>query len=91
MRKIITIVLAAFCIVVIIQVYNLVREKIGLTNKLSAVTAEAEKLETENGALLGDIEYFSNPKNLAKEIKAKFNYKNPGEKLIIVVPEEQSR
>jgi len=38
--------------------------------------------------LLGDIEYFSNPKNLAKELKSKFNYKNPGEKLIIVVPEE---
>lgn len=89
MKKIITIVLVAFLIVVIIQAYNLVRERMGLKNKLSAVMTEAEKLEKENGALLGDIEYFSNPKNLAKEIKAKFNYKNPGEKLIIVVPEEQ--
>ncbi|MEK7590472.1 MAG: hypothetical protein AAB454_02050 [Patescibacteria group bacterium] len=88
MRKIITIILSGLFIVVVIQVYNLVREKIELKDKLSAVMTEAGKLETENGALLGDIEYFGNPKNLAKEIKAKFNYKNPGEKLIIVVPEE---
>ena len=89
MKKIVTIVLAALFIVVVIQTYNLVRDKAGLKEKLSAVMTEAENLETENVALLGDIEYFGNPKNLAKELKAKFNYKNPGEKLIIVVPEEQ--
>ena len=89
MKKIVTIVLAALFIIVVIQVYNLAKEKTGLKEKLSAVMTEAENLETENVALLGDIEYFGNPKNLAKELKAKFNYKNPGEKLIIVVPEEQ--
>jgi len=88
MKRIITIVLAALFVVVVIQVYNLIKERMELRGKFSAVTAEAEKLETENVVLLGDIEYFSNPKNLAKELKSKFNYKNPGEKLIIVVPEE---
>lgn len=81
-------VLAVIFVVVVTQVYNLVKERLGLRTKLSEVTAESGKLEEENSKLQADIEYFGNSKNLAKEFKAKFNYKNPGEKLVIVVPEE---
>jgi len=33
------------------------------------------------------IEYFSEPRNLEKELRARFNYRLPFEKLIIVIPE----
>ncbi|MCL5733785.1 MAG: septum formation initiator family protein [Patescibacteria group bacterium] len=36
--------------------------------------------------LQSDLEYYLNPANLEKEIKGRFNYHSPGEKMIIVVP-----
>jgi len=41
-------------------------------------------LELENKVLASDVEYYSDPMNAAKEFKSHFNYKRPGEKLIIV-------
>lgn len=34
-----------------------------------------------------DLNYFLNPANLEKELRARFNYKLPSEKLIIIVPQ----
>lgn len=39
--------------------------------------------DSEN--LKADLEYFSDPANIEKELRSRFNYKNPGEKLIIGV------
>lgn len=49
---------------------------------------ELQNLEEENRKLAEDIEYYSEPHNLEKELRARFNYRAPNEKLIIVVPEK---
>jgi cell division protein FtsB len=58
--------------------------------------AEAEKLKAdmsvlkkENEELKEDINYFNDPYNLEKELKSKFNYKREGEKMMIIVPDDQ--
>lgn len=59
---------------------------------------KAEMLETqehlnlvqkENQQNEEDIRYFSVPENLEKNLREKFNYKRPEEKMIIVVPRDQ--
>ncbi len=42
------------------------------------------KLEEENKILEKRIKYLSNPENLKKELKDKFNLVEPGEKVIIL-------
>jgi cell division protein FtsB len=43
-----------------------------------------KKLEEENKILEKRIKYLSNPENLKKELKDKFNLVEPGEKVIIL-------
>ena len=54
-----------------------------LQAKLQEVTADYEKLRRE-------FEYLERPENLEKELKARFNYRREGEKMIIVVPPKAS-
>lgn len=65
-----------------VQIYGLYSANVSLARKLDAATEESDKFISENGKLIADLEYFSEPDNLAKELKAKFDYKKPGEKLI---------
>jgi cell division protein FtsB len=57
-------------------------------NKFSDSSELIGKLEKENEETDKEIKYFSNPDNLLKELRSKFNYRFPGEKFIIVVPKE---
>ena len=47
---------------------------------------EVEMLSKENEELQEQLDYFSREENLEKELRAKFNYKNPGEKVMIITP-----
>ncbi len=68
------------------QVYLILKESSGLKKDLDYLNGRVSALVKENADLKSDIEYFSNPENLAKEYKSRFNYKEEGEKMIIVVP-----
>ncbi|MDP2695945.1 MAG: hypothetical protein Q8O87_01690 [bacterium] len=86
----ILIVLSALFLLIGFQVYTLNAKRIDLKNVLSDVNSQVGELEIDNDLLDADIEYFADPENLAKEFKSKFNYKRPGEELIIVVPKENN-
>jgi len=80
------IILVALMALVGVQVYRLNNQRIKLENEFSKISPRIESLERENTSLKQDLEYFANPENLLKELKSKFNYKLPDEKMIIVVP-----
>ena len=86
MKRIITIVLLLILSVLLYQVYQLYRYQGGLQKVFSDLSLRVAALRTESLNLQADLNYFKEPENLEKELRAKFNYKNPGEKLIIVVP-----
>ena len=67
------------------QLFQLYRQNKNFEDNLSKISQKAQVLTKENANLMADAEYFSNPENLAKEIRSRFNYKKPGEKLIIGV------
>lgn len=66
----------------IIQLYNLYGDNAAARKELEKTAAEAAALAKENKELIADLEYYAIPENLAKELKANFDYKKPGEKLI---------
>ena len=55
-----------------------------------AVQSELRKVQADMSVLQSDYEFLQNPANLEKELRARFNYKLPGEKLIIIVPSASS-
>ncbi len=71
------------------QVYVLQSERFGIKGEFEEIQTQYNELQTDNKRLQGDIEYLSDPHNLEKELRARFNYRSPNEKLIIVVPEEE--
>ncbi len=70
------------------QAYILQREKMTIQGEFEEIQGQYEELRADNTRLQGDVEYLSDPHNLEKELRARFNYRSPNEKLIIVVPQE---
>ncbi len=68
------------------QGYKLYSQKITLEKKLAKINNQLDGIYEENRKLAADLEYFKRPENLAKELRSRFNYVSPGEKLLIIVP-----
>ncbi len=64
------------------QVYRLYASNAIAEAELEKTSSKLEELKTENTQLQADIVDYSEAENLAKELKARFDYKKPGEKLI---------
>lgn len=61
-----------------------------LEAETTELRAKVNALAEENKSLQESIEYYEDPKNLVKELKSQFNYREEGEHLIIVVPRTSS-
>ncbi len=80
------IILSLVLIGVSAQIYLILKESNGLKKDLDDLNGRMGALAKENTDLKSQIEYFSIPENLEKELKSRFNYKEAGEKMMIVVP-----
>ncbi len=61
-------------------------KKDALEKEFNEAQAKLEELKKEQINLQSEINYLANPLNLEKELRSRFNLKEPGEKMIIVVP-----
>ncbi len=55
------------------------------------LTADMMRISDENDKLQKKLDGFSNSETVIKELKARFNYKLPQEKVIIVAPEKAQK
>ncbi len=82
--------LAAFLIIlifiVIFRVLEIRKERLESEIYLHNLLVQKEEFKIENQKLEKSIGYFSFLENLEKEVKAQFNFRQIGEKLIIIVP-----
>lgn len=88
-------ILKALIIVIVLGVlswgfYDLNYQKRMFANEVREFRAKTKALAAENKTFEADIEYFKNPANLLKELKSQFNYREEGEKLIIIVPPSEN-
>lgn len=62
----------------------------GLSQETGSLQDRLNSLKTDSNSLKADLDYFKIPENLEKELRSRFNFKNPGEKLIIGVLQKDS-
>ena len=86
MKIFVVIILGIILVAVFVQLYFIFRERNHLKADLGDLNSRLQALMKENANLQSEIQYFSYPENLEKELREKFNYKTPGEKMMIVVP-----
>lgn len=87
MGKYITIVILAIIILVVsVQTFGLFRKSNDMGGQLRASKEKMEALHKENEELQAQLDYFSRKENLEKELRSKFNYKKPDEKVMIITP-----
>ena len=70
-----------------IEIFLTLRESKVLAVKSNDLGAKLESLAIDKAKITKDINYYSNPINLEKLLREKFNYKQSGEKMIIVIPQ----
>lgn len=87
MGKYITIgILAIIITVVSVQTLKLFGKERDMNKQLQTSREKMESLSQENADLQAQIDYMSRKENLEKELRAKFNYKRPDEKVMIITP-----
>lgn len=74
-----------------VQAYRLYDQRYELVVRSGEIQSKMDVLRKENDQVSGNLEYLANFDNLAKELKALFNYKKPGEKLFIIVPKKNNQ
>jgi len=84
------VVLSLFLILTGVQVYSFVAQEWSLGSQLADVQTNLTKAKTQETSLQEENQYLSNPENLEKELRARFNYKKPGETMVIIVPNTTS-
>lgn len=84
--KPITALLLIILIIILAQLYFIFQDNRRLGSELKNLNARAETLSVDNDKVKSEIEYYSHPENIEKELRSRFNYKKPGEKMMIIVP-----
>ncbi len=80
------VVLFLFLIILGVQVFSFVRQEWQLSSQLADVQANLVKSQAQETSLQQETQYLGNPANLEKELRARFNYKKPGETMVIIEP-----
>jgi len=70
------------------QAYKLYNQGQKYTEELVKNEADYQDLSAEEARISQDVEYYQTDENLSKELRSRFNYRDYGEELIILVPEE---
>lgn len=82
--------LVGFLVVLGFETKTVLEDRAGATATMKESTEGLQKAASDNASLENDYQFYSNPTNLEKELRARFNYRSPGEKMIIVVPSENT-
>lgn len=69
-----------------VRVFGFFAQERSLSGDLANIETQLTKAQTTETNLKLEMQYLANPLNLEKELRAQFNYKKPGETMIIIVP-----
>jgi hypothetical protein len=89
-KVVIAIILSAFVIFLGVQIWHFESRAKEAKAAYEAAKAARDDREGEEARLEAELQYYSNPANFFKELRARFNYHAPDEKGIILVPNSTS-
>ena len=72
------------------EIYSTLLRQDEASRQLEELNSQLQKARLDQVQLQSELKYYGNPVNLEKELRARFNYREPGEKLIIIVPQAGS-
>ncbi|MGC9968116.1 MAG: septum formation initiator family protein [Minisyncoccia bacterium] len=84
------IILLIVLVAVGVRVYGFFIQERQLSTALADIETRLTKAQYDEANLQSEVQYLANPLNLEKELRARFNYKKPGETMIVIVPAETS-
>ncbi len=90
MKLIAIIILSVILVLLGMQIYSFSGRYGRVRQDFLELQAKLDKAKTNNNKFQAELNYYLNPVNLEKELRARFNYKSPDEKLIIIIPKNQS-
>ena len=79
-------VLILLVVILGVQIYLSSGVERKLSEEYKVLQAKLLKVTEDNQKLQAELEYLSDPNNLEKELRARFNYRGEGEKMFIIVP-----
>lgn len=72
------------------RLYTLSKERNTALRDLHAIQEKAAVVEADRLRIDGQADFLSNPDNLEKELRSRMNYRAPDEKVIIIVPAQET-
>jgi cell division protein FtsB len=72
------------------QIFSFLGQEHDLSQTLADSENRLAKAERDGASLSATMQFLGNPANLEKQLRAQFNYKKPGETMIVIVPETSS-
>jgi cell division protein FtsB len=67
------------------QIFSSLKEKRSLSQSFADLENRLQDAQAQEQDLSTEANYLSDPANLEKELRARFNYTKPGETMIIIV------
>ncbi|MDP3948460.1 MAG: hypothetical protein Q8Q17_00750 [bacterium] len=67
------------------EIYYFSRKNSVDETRYNKIKAELGQVQTDYDKMRENMDYYLNPGNLEKELKARFNYRTAGEKMFIIV------
>lgn len=83
-------VVSIFILLLGFQIFSFLSEKKEMSSDFEAASLDLEKARINEMELEAELRYLASPANLEKELRARFNLKRPGEKMIIIVPKNST-
>ncbi|MDP2598838.1 MAG: hypothetical protein Q8P49_03350 [Candidatus Liptonbacteria bacterium] len=90
MKFVSAIILTGLVVFLGIQIYTFIGKERKIRQEFSNFEVQLQAAKLDEAKSRADLDYYLNPANLEKELRARFNYKAFGENLLILVPRNQS-
>ena len=71
------------------QVFSFISQTHRAEKTLGELREKLEQAKADREKFAAEVDYYAHSENLKKELKGRFNYKEPGEHMIILVNKER--
>ena len=85
MKIAVAVILSIAFIFVATQIVSAIRQERSLAQAFSDMEVRLGQVKAQEQDLSSEMNYLTNPVNLEKELRARFNYAKPGETMVIIV------
>jgi cell division protein FtsL len=80
-----------FSVIAVYGAFKAFSRRLAIESDVASLNKKIENLKKENESILNSLKAAASKEGIEKEAKARFNLKNEGENVVVVVPKEQTK